>query len=70
MDISIIFVNYKTNNLLYDAILSIKKESSNISYEIIVVDNSEDDTIYEDLVNNSSKFNYKLIRSKTNLGVG
>ena len=70
MDVSIIFVNYKTNDLLYQAIESIKKYTSDCTYEIIVVDNSEDNTIFEDLLYNKDKYNYKVINSHGNLGVG
>ncbi|HKJ34365.1 MAG TPA: glycosyltransferase [Balneolales bacterium] len=39
-DVSIIIVNYKSMNLIYDCISSIQKHSNNQSYEIIVVSNS------------------------------
>lgn len=70
MDVSIIFVNYKTNDLLYNAINSIKKYTQNCSYEIIVVDNSEDTKIFNDLELNKTRLNYKLIKSPGNIGVG
>lgn len=43
MDVSIIIVNYKTVNLISDCIKSIKKNTTGISYEIIVVDNNSGD---------------------------
>ncbi|MFM6947683.1 MAG: glycosyltransferase family 2 protein [Aquirufa sp.] len=39
IDVSIIFVNYKTEKLLLDCLRSISKYTSGISYECIVVDN-------------------------------
>ncbi|CAN5303750.1 N/A [soil metagenome] len=41
MDISIIIVNFKTDKLVSDCISSIKKNTK-LKYEIIVIDNSED----------------------------
>lgn len=47
MDVSIIYVNYKTGQLIADSIRSVKEKTTGISYEIIVVDNhSEDDSLY------------------------
>lgn len=70
MDVSLIFVNYKTNNLLYDAINSIHEKCNGCSYEIIVVDNSVDDDIYADLEEKKDKYQYKLIKSPANIGIG
>lgn len=70
MDVSIIFVNYKTNKMLYEAIISIKEKCHKNTYEIIVVDNSVDDEVYADLENHSEQYNYKLIKSPGNIGVG
>jgi GT2 family glycosyltransferase len=39
LDLSIIFVNYKTEKLLLDCLRSIAKHTSGLSYECIVVDN-------------------------------
>jgi GT2 family glycosyltransferase len=43
MDVSIIIVNYNTKELLRDSIISIMKNTLNINYEIIVVDNNSSD---------------------------
>ena len=66
MDISVIIVNYKTPNYVIDSIKSIKMQSSDFSYEIIVVDNaSGDDSIikitnaYSDVI---------IVPSNENLG--
>lgn len=43
MDVSIIYVNYKTIDLIKDSIISVLKHSVGFSYEIIVVDNHTED---------------------------
>lgn len=46
VDVSVIIVNYRTANLLVDAIDSVFDKVNNITFEIIVVDNhSEDDSM-------------------------
>ena len=68
-DVSIILVNYKTSNLVFDVVKSIKEKSSGFSYEIIVVDNSISEAEYNALaVLNSS--NIHVIDAKDNLGFG
>jgi len=46
-DLSIIFVNYKSAGLLIDCLDSIYKETTGISFEIIVVDNNSEDNSQE-----------------------
>jgi GT2 family glycosyltransferase len=43
MDLSIIIVNYKSSRLILDCISTIVAETTNISYEVIVVDNASGD---------------------------
>src|SRR3954451_24610055 len=43
IDLSIIIVNYKSHRLILDCIKSIKEQTANIEYEIIVVDNFSND---------------------------
>lgn len=69
MDVSIIFVNYKTSGLVHDAIRSVKEHSSDFSYEIIVVDNSESEEEYNKLKDLESA-DVHLIDAKSNLGFG
>jgi len=46
MNVSVIYVNYKTCNLILDSLRSVKELTKDISYEIIVVDNhSGDDSL-------------------------
>lgn len=42
MDVSIVFVNYKTSHLILDSVKSIIENTEKISYEIIIVDNDSE----------------------------
>ncbi len=68
IDVSIIFVNYKTSHLLRDVINSIKEKSSSFTYEIIIVDNSCDDDERAKL--QEFKDVATIIDAKDNLGFG
>lgn len=68
MDLSIIIVNYNVKEFLQNLIHSIEKASSNISKEIIVIDNASDDGSV-DIV--KEKFpSVKFIINKNNIGFG
>ena len=67
IDVSIILVNYKTSFLVKNVISSIKEESYNFSYEIIIVDNSQDNEEYQKLLENKDAI---IINSGENLGFG
>ena len=69
IDVSIIFVNYKTPELTKDAILSVKEKSLGFSYEIIVVDNSNDDEEFLELQSLLPE-NVQIINPRENLGFG
>ena len=43
MDVSIIYVNYKTAQLIIDSIRTVKTHTIDLNYEIIVVDNHSED---------------------------
>ena len=68
VDVSIIFVNYKTSYLLKDVLDSIKEKSSSFTYEVIVVDNSCDQEEWDKL--QEFKGAATLIDAKANLGFG
>ena len=72
MDVSIIYVNYKTNKILIDSILSVKQKTLNCTYEIIVVDNSDDEMIHRDLKDKIYNIDNSIIivDAKENLGFG
>lgn len=69
VDVSIILVNYKTSELLTNALNSVIEKSAGFSYEAIVVDNSEDKEEFAKL-ENLQKDNIHLIDAKANLGFG
>ena len=72
IDVSIILVNYKTNEMTCDAIESIISKTVNLKYEIIVVDNSNDIKTYNCLKQaiNSIDYNITVINSNGNIGFG
>jgi GT2 family glycosyltransferase len=68
LDLSIIIVNYNVKEFLQNLLHSIEKASSDISKEIIVIDNASDDGSVEVI---KEKFpTVKLIVNKTNVGFG
>ena len=67
IDVSIIIVNYNTKQLTSDCIRSIVKETKDVSYEIILVDNASTDGSVE-LFKEDSRI--RFIQSKENLGFG
>ena len=68
MDLSIIIVNYNVKEFLQNLLHSIEKASSNISKEIIIIDNASDDGSVEVI---KEKFpSVKLIENKVNVGFG
>lgn len=71
MDVSIIIVNYNTILLILDCILSIKKYTKDIIYEIIIVDNDSNDDI-EKIFNEKfiNETNIKFIKLSKNIGFG
>ena len=68
MDVSIIFVNYKTKNLTINAIKSVIEQTKEIKYEIFVVDNASNDGSIEAI---SKEFpNLHIIKNSENKGFG
>ncbi len=68
MDVSIIIVSYNTCKLLKDCLDSIYKETKDITFEVIVVDNNSSDNSCQ--VIEAECPQVRLIRSKENLGFG
>jgi GT2 family glycosyltransferase len=66
MELSIIIVNYNVRNFLEQCLLSVRKASENIDYEIFVVDNNSADGSCS-MVKQSFP-EVKLIRNNQNLG--
>ena len=71
-DIAVILINYNTSKYTLECIQSIiKKTNSNISYQIIVVDNNSEIDDYDNLKNNfPDSNNVSLYRSVINTGFG
>ena len=73
-DIAIIIINYNSSKLTQDCINSIiSKTNSNISYQIIVIDNcsnKEDYFTLKSFCDSNTFKNLQLIRSKINTGFG
>jgi GT2 family glycosyltransferase len=67
--VSVIIINYKTENLIINAISSVFEHTKDVSYEIIVVDNNSNDNSQMLLTN---KFDDKIgyIPLKENIGFG
>lgn len=68
MDTSIIIVNYNTTQLLINCIETIYKHTSDVIFEIIVVDNSSPDRSIENLTEQFPEV--KLILHAENIGFG
>jgi hypothetical protein len=68
MDLSIIIVNYKSQEKVLKCLAALKKaELGDLQYEIIIVDNNSGD----DLAEVAAKFpEVKIIKSEKNLGMG
>lgn len=68
-EISVIILNFNTNKYTVDCVNSIfQKTSSNISFEVIVVDNGSQQEDFKKLSEKLSELSVKLIRSDINLG--
>jgi hypothetical protein len=68
LDLSIIIVNYNVKEFLQNLLHSVEKASSNISKEIIVIDNASDDGSVDTIKEKFSSV--KLIENKNNIGFG
>lgn len=69
MDVSVIITNYKTSHLAKDAIKTIIEKSVGFSYEIVIVDNSEDEKEFKQLMMLEDD-NIHVIKSDKDLGFG
>lgn len=68
IEVSVIIVNYNTRDLLRNCILSLKKNTSGVSYEIIVVDNDSSDD--SDIMISKEFPEVIFVKSGGNLGFG
>ncbi len=69
IDVSIIFVNFKTAKMTKAAIESVISKSCGFSFEIIIVDNSESKEEWDEIERLENDFT-KIIDAKSNLGFG
>lgn len=67
MEVSIIIVNYNTRELTSNCINSIIRETKDLSYEIIVIDNASNDDSQEYFKNNHQ---IKFVELPENIGFG
>ena len=70
MNVSVIYVNYNSSNLIANSIKSVIELTNGISYEIIVVDNNSHQDDKNRLKTFCTTNNIKLIESVSNLGFG
>ena len=68
MDVSIIFVNYKTKDLTINAINSVIEKTEGVDYEIFVVDNASNDGSIEVIEQEFPNIN--IIKNPINSGFG
>lgn len=68
MDVTIIFVNYKTKDLTINAIKSVYEKTQGIDFEIFVVDNNSQDGSIEAIENEFPNIN--IIKNSINVGFG
>lgn len=70
MDVSIIIVNFNSSKYTINCIKSIYKFTTDIDFEIIIVDNDSDEKDVLSLTNYLHNKNIVFIKSKNNLGFG
>lgn len=68
MDVSIIIINYKTEELTVNCLESIKQKTNGINYEVIVIDNDSQDASIDNIMKAHPWAKY--IKSSENLGFG
>lgn len=68
-DVSVIIVSFNTAELTLDAVESVYKNSSGVSFEVLVVDNASSDNSVKVLKDfGKNKSNFTLIENEKNLG--
>lgn len=69
MDLSVIIINFNTENITSECLDSILKNTKNLNYEIIVIDNASNDGSYQKLTQKYAKYKVlSFIKNKNNLG--
>lgn len=67
IDVTVLYINYKTPKLVCDSIHSLMEKSSGFSYEIIVMDNASGDDS-KTIINDTFHSSVRYIQNQTNLG--
>lgn len=71
IDIAIIIINYNSSNFTINCVDSIfKYTSSNIKFEVVIVDNNSNENDYNKLSVLTKYENLKIVKSRINLGFG
>lgn len=69
IDVSIVVINFNTADITVDCLSDIVKNTKNINYEIILIDNSSKASDIEKLSKFAAKYNFiKFIKNRENLG--
>lgn len=73
MDVSVIFVNYRTSGLIAESIRSIIRHTEGVSYEIIIVDNNSEPEFQSNIQNSLSidkPLDIRYLALPENIGFG
>lgn len=69
MDLSIIIINYNTKRITVDCANSVLKNTKDVAYEIILIDNASSDGSYNELKKKFARYKFvKYIKNIKNLG--
>lgn len=69
IQVSIIIVNYNTEKVLGDCLLSIREQTANIAYETIVIDNNSEKGSLDYLIKNFPEVNFQLMDKNWGFGM-
>lgn len=69
-DVAIVMINYKTAELVKSAVQSIFDNTKKCSFEVIIVDNSNDELEYAKLADSLKGYEVKIVDPKGNIGFG
>jgi GT2 family glycosyltransferase len=69
-DVSIIIVNYNLTENIRNLLLSIEKNVTDVSYEVIIVDNNSPDRSIENLASDFPNFHFEFLSNNNGFGSG
>lgn len=70
MDVSIIYVNYRTSGLIADSLRSVRALTQGVSYEVIVVDNNTEKSLPAEFGGLFPDIDIKYVMLDENVGFG